>query len=184
MSGEKIFIEKFGKKYYCLRQRNTIQCCQSPCKNKKSDPLNDSSKSENCNRKKGTPNNEKIVKLHQLDVEENELYKSVDKLENMVSFKLSNIKRFKPPANKKAYFETKLHEFTRINELAVRILDEIQYSTDVIYDLKMVQIIFNHNLSQLQFIEDEQKYISERMKKIKLSCINRFLKFVSCPCCS
>lgn len=94
---------------------------------------------------------------------------------------MSKIKRFKPPADKKAYFETKLHEFTRINDLAVRILDEIQYSTDVIYDLKMVQIIFNHNLSQLQFIEDEQNNISERMKKMKWNYKNRFLKCVLCP---
>jgi len=97
---------------------------------------------------------------------------------------LSNIKQFKPPANKKAYFDTRLHEFIRINELAVDILDEIQYSTDVINDLKMVQIIFNHNLSQLQCIEDEQKYILERMNKIKLSSMDKFLRYVSCPCCS
>jgi len=97
---------------------------------------------------------------------------------------LSKIKQFKPPVDKKAYFETKLHEFTRINKLAVRILDEIQYSTDVIYDLKMVQIIFNYNLSQLQLIEDEQKYILERTKKLKLNCMNRFLRFVLCPCSS
>ncbi|XP_029342775.1 uncharacterized protein LOC100570821 [Acyrthosiphon pisum] len=179
MSEEKIFIEKFGKKYYCLRQRNTIPC-QVP-KYKTSDPLNGII---NCTRKKRTLKKDRIVNPNQLEFEENGLYKSVDILENILSFKLSNIKQFKPPPNKRAYFDTRLHEFIRINELAVGILDEIQYSTDMINDLKMVQIIFNHNLSQLQCIEDEQKYILERMNKIQLSCMDRFLRFVSCPCCS
>lgn len=92
MSGEKIFIEKFGKKYYCLRQRNTIKHCQSHCKNKIGSPLNIHNKSENCNRKKKTSNNEKIVKHHELEVEENGLYKCVDRLENMVSFKVAFFK--------------------------------------------------------------------------------------------
>lgn len=98
---------------------------------------------------------------------------------------MSKVKQFKPPADKKTYFETRLQEFIRINELAIGILDEIQYSTDVIYDLNMVKIIFNHNLSQLQCIEDEQKYLFERTKKRKLSCMDRLLRFVLiCPCCS
>lgn len=92
MSGEKIFIEKFGKKYYCLRQRNTIQYCQSPCKNKTGDPLNGHNKSENCSRKKEASNSEKNVKFHQLEFEENRLYKCVDRLENMVSFKVAFLK--------------------------------------------------------------------------------------------
>jgi hypothetical protein len=96
---------------------------------------------------------------------------------------LSKIKKFKPPTDKKAYFEQKLHEFLRINELAVGILDEIQYSTDVINDLKMVQIIFNHNLTQLQCIQDEQKNMLENMKKEKWSYKDKILKFILCPCC-
>jgi len=94
MSGEKIFIEKFGKKYYCLRQRSTIQYCQSPCKNKTGNPLNGNNKSKNWSGKKGTSNNEKIVKLHQLGVEENGLYKFVDRLENLVSCKVGFLKLY------------------------------------------------------------------------------------------
>jgi len=90
MSEEKIFIEKFGKKYYCLRQRNTIQC-KSP-KKKTSDPLNDINVSMNCSRKNATLNNEKIVSPRQLNVEENGLYKSVDRLENIVNFKVARLK--------------------------------------------------------------------------------------------
>lgn len=96
---------------------------------------------------------------------------------------MSKIKKFKPPSDKKAHFEKKLHEFLRINELAVGILDEIQYSTDVIYDLKMVQIIFNHNLAQLQCIQDEQNKIIENMKEEKLGYTDKILKFILCPCC-
>ncbi|XP_022174968.1 uncharacterized protein LOC111036954 [Myzus persicae] len=182
MSEEKIFIEKFGEKYYCLRQRKNIQS-QSP-KKKTADSSNGINTSGNCSRKKETLNNKKIVRPHQLEDEENELYKSVDKLENMVHFKVSKIKQFKPPADKKAYFETRLQEFIRINKLAMGILDEIQYSTDVVYDLKMVKIIFNHNLTQLQCIEDEQKYLLQRAKKRKFSRMNRFLRLLICPCCS
>jgi len=96
---------------------------------------------------------------------------------------LSKIKKFKPPSDKKAHFEQKLHEFLRINKLAVNILDEIQYSTDMIYDLKMVQIIFNHNLEQLQCIQDEQNKIMENMKKEKLGYADKIFKFILCPCC-
>jgi len=96
---------------------------------------------------------------------------------------LSKIKKFKPPSDQKAHFEQKLHEFLRINKLAINILDEIQYSTDVIYDLKMVQIIFNHNLAQLQCIQDAQNKIMENMKKEKLGCTDKIFKFILCPCC-
>ncbi|XP_060836389.1 uncharacterized protein LOC132919054 [Rhopalosiphum padi] len=160
MSEEKIFIEKFGNKYFCLRQRNNIHCQTKTKSNKKN-----------------------ILKPNQSEIEENEIYKTVDKLENMVFYKLSKIKKFKPPTDKKAHFEQKLHEFLRINELAVGILDEIQYSTDVINDLKMVQIIFNHNLTQLQCIQDEQKNMLENMKKEKWSYKDKILKFILCPCC-
>lgn len=83
MSEEKIFIEKFGKKYYCLRQRNTIPC-QSPQK-KTSDNLNGIN---NCTRKKRTLKKDRIVNSNQLEFEENRLYKSIDILENIVSFKV------------------------------------------------------------------------------------------------
>lgn len=90
MSEEKIFIEKFGEKYYCLRQRKNIQS-QSP-KKKTADSSNGINTSGNCSRKKETLNNKKIVRPHQLEDEENELYKSVDKLENMVHFKVVCLK--------------------------------------------------------------------------------------------
>ncbi|XP_025204720.1 uncharacterized protein LOC112601351, partial [Melanaphis sacchari] len=144
MSKEKIFIEKFGNKYFCLRQRSNY--CQFETKTSK----------------------KKIVNSKPLKDED--IYKTVDRLENMVFYKLSKIKKFKPPTDKKAYFEQKLHEFLRINKLAVDILNEIQYSTDIIYDLKMVKIILNHNLTQLQCIQDEQNNILlENLKEKKLS---------------
>jgi len=83
MSEEKIFIEKFGKKYYCLRQRNTTPC-QFP-KNKTSDPLDGIN---NCSRKKRTLKKDTVVNPNNLEVEENRLYKSVDRLENIVYFKV------------------------------------------------------------------------------------------------
>lgn len=96
------------------------------------------------------------------------------------------VRKFKPPSDKKTYIEKKYNEFLRIYELALGILDEVQYSNDVISDLQMVQIIFNHNLAQLQFIQDEQKCISDRMKRTKSSYMSyksRILRFISCPCC-
>lgn len=86
MSEEKIFIEKFGKKYYCLRQKNTI-ACQSP-KNKTSDALDGIN---NCSRKKRTLKKDAVVNPNKLEVEDNGLYKSVDRLENMVSFKVTSL---------------------------------------------------------------------------------------------
>lgn len=83
MSEQKIFIEKFGKKYYCLRQRNTIPC-QSP-QNKTSNSLNGIN---NCSRKKRKSEEDRIVNPNQVEVEENRLYKSVDILENIVSSKV------------------------------------------------------------------------------------------------
>jgi len=83
MSEEKIFIEKFGKRYYCLRQRNTVPC-QSP-KKKTSDYLNGINI---CTRKKRILKKDRIVNPNQLEFEENGLYKSVDILENIVSFKV------------------------------------------------------------------------------------------------
>lgn len=69
MSKEKIFIEKFGNKYYCLRQRNIVHC-QSKTKTSK----------------------KKIVNPNQLEVEVNEIYKTVDRLENMVFYKVAFLK--------------------------------------------------------------------------------------------
>jgi len=86
MSEEKIFIEKFGKKYYCLRQRNTIPC-QSP-KKKTSDSLNGIN---NCIRKKRTLKKDRIGNPKEWEFEENGLYKSVDILENIVSFKVGTL---------------------------------------------------------------------------------------------
>jgi len=87
MSEEKIFIEKFGKKYFCLRQRNNIIQCQ--LKNKTKNCLNSGNRSEHCSIKKGTLDKEKSVNHNQLKVEENGIYKTIDKLENMVSYKVS-----------------------------------------------------------------------------------------------
>jgi len=65
------------------------------------------------------------------------------------------------------------------------ILNDIEYSTDMTYDLKMVQNIFNHNLAQLQCIQDEQNYILESMKtvkKTKVSYTGRILRCILCRC--
>lgn len=69
MSKEKIFIEKFGNKYFCLRQRNIVH---SQLKTKTS--------------------KKKIVNPNQLEVDVNEIYKTVDRLENMVFYKVAYLK--------------------------------------------------------------------------------------------
>lgn len=88
---EKVFIMKCGKKYFCLRQRNNLIQCKNPPK--KCISSNNVNKLEHRNSKNETSDTEKnLSPKHKLETEENEIYKMINKLENIISYKVAYFK--------------------------------------------------------------------------------------------